>query len=214
MWTLIKRELDDLLWSFLFILILVATLIVGTCSWMIYNFPNRQPMAIPNLMIEELWYVIFAFPLVAAAVGSASMFLDRTRRISTFLATQASSRQQIVAAKMGAGLLAILMFLGLLALTDVLLLRFFPPLLPVDYEPMIRMFLVAFSASLACLAVGMQLGWTQSKFLPAIGTLSIVVVLLSLIVLKGFTYETIAIFLVVAAASFVRAWQKFVSSPI
>jgi ABC-type transport system involved in multi-copper enzyme maturation permease subunit len=214
MWTLIKRELDDLLWSFLFILILVAVMIVVTCSWMIYNFPNRQPMAIPKVMISELWPVIFAFPLVAAAVGSASMFLDRTRRISTFLATQATSRRQIFAAKIGAGLSAILMFLGSLALTDVVLLRFFPPLLPVDYEPMVRMFLVAFSASLACLAVGMQLGWTQSKLLSAIGTLLVVVMLLSLIVLKGFTYETIAIFLVVAAASFLRTWQKFVSSPI
>lgn len=211
---LMNRELESSMSAIALGVIIVGVAIIYVVFSVVVDDVKNAPLGVPLSMITALWGVMFVLPLVFACVGVGQMYSDRTRKISTFLSTLATTRRQIMTAKMITGIAIVVAVLALLVITDVVLLIVFPRMVPLDLDLLIRMFVSIFFASLACYAVGLQLGWSSNKFVSSLGVLIVSIVLMSVILLKGFSPETWLILALVTAASLARTWQKFMSTPL
>ncbi len=214
MLTLIKREIEDAIVYFaltaLFIAVMVARLAYkGATGW-----GSEQIFGVPSVMYTN-FALFWIAPLVAAALGACQMSLDRDKKISSFLVTQATTRRRILAAKMITGLLWVLGVIVPIAITDMVLFKMFPMAAVPDAGFLARLFVIFFLCMVACYCFGLQLGWRAGGFVPAaLGVVLITAVLVSLIVVKGFGLQTMAFYLLFAAAAMVRTWQKFMTTSL
>lgn len=214
MLTLIRREIDSLL-AYVFIeMILTAILITFILSSVMYQQMANPPVGIPTVMISTLWWLIFLLPFLSGGIGASQMYWDRDKKISTFLCTLATTRNRILAARVIAGMLVMSVVPICLAMTDVLLLKVYPRMVPIDAGLLARMFLIALLANMACYAIGLQMGWSQNKYLPSLGALAVCVIVVSVIVLTGLGVHSMVILGLVTVGSFVRVWQKFMSTSL
>lgn len=215
MLTLIKREIEDHIVFFIIAIILI-TIYLPIVIYAVLT-PMRQaelPIGIPGT-----FYAIFGsllpFPsLIAAALGATQMYSDRSKKISTFLATMATTRSRILTAKVIVGMLWILVVFVPIAAADAILLKAFPRIAPIDLTLLVKLFVTAFLACSACYCVGLQMGWNQNKFFPILGAVGLSPILLSLIIITGFGVETAIILLLLILASMVRTWRNFMSTPL
>jgi len=211
MLALIKREIADAAVFFLitaiFVLILTGMLVYRVAI----GWGSDQILGVPSTM-----YKIFGnfFPfifLIAAVLGALQMYLDRDKKISSYLSTLATTRRQILSAKIITGVLWILLVILPIAATDAVLLKVFPMVAVPDAGFLIRIFVTIFLCGLACYSFGLLVGWHSGKSLPALGIILVTPILVSLIVIKGFGLQTIIFFLLFISAAIIRTWQKFMS---
>ena len=203
MWTLIKRELQD---QAVYVLAASATavFIIGT---MVYT--AVLGMGDANLYFTTILMLVLLGSF--CALGTSQMYGDRANRISTFLATLAVTRTQILIARLLAGLIVILLTLVPILITVVILVHLLVP--PVAFYGRIiaEAFLMTVLVACACHGAGLHAGWTGSK----VRLLGANVLLFSLIVsvyfIKGCDYEGMAVVLLVLVTLVVRTWQKFLS---
>lgn len=215
MLALIKREISDAAVFFLvtaiFVFILVVTMVYNIRIWKDGGVPSVTVVGVPPVMYGTLGPIFFLLPLVGAVLGYRQMYLDRDKKISSFLATLATTRGQILSAKIITGVLWILLVLLPIAVADAVLLKVFPMVLVPDAGFLVRMFVTIFLCGLSCYCFGLQVGWRSGKVLPALGILLVVPVLISLVAIKGFGMVTMVIFLLFVSASMIRIRQKFMS---
>ena len=209
MFTLIKREIEDHLVYFIGVGIVSAILTIISILIVFEDNPVGPD--------------VFFFPLILAAIvvmvglcgmGVSQMYTDRSRRISAFLSTLPVSRDQILAARIIVGILAILTFLVPLTITAVVLLRLFAPPVPMYSGLISDIFIVTFLMSFACYCIGLQTGWTSSKVTPTLGGLTLTCILVTLILVKGFGLHIVVILLLFIIASLVCTWHKFASTSL
>ena len=153
-------------------------------------------------------------PLISAALGASQMNLDRDKNISSFLATLATTRQQILSAKIITGILWILLVILPVAAADAVLLKVFPMIAVPDAGFLIRVFVTIFLCGLAGYSFGLLIGWHSGKLVPAASVILVAPILMSLIMIKGFGLGTIIFFLLFISAAIIRIWQKFMSSSL
>ena len=215
MFTLIKREIADMsvfyLITAIFMLILAGALVYKV----VIGWENNPVMGVPSMMYTTLGsFPSFILPLIAAALGASQMNLDRDKKISSFLATLATTRQQILSAKIITGVLWILLIILPIAIADAVLLKVFPMAAVPDAGLLVRMFVTIFLCSMSCYSFGLLIGWRSGKLLSALGVILITPILVSLIAIKGFGLPSIIFFLLFISAAMIRTWQKFLSSSL
>lgn len=157
--------------------------------------------------------VLLAFVMLVGhcSLGSAQMYADRANRISPLLSTLAVTRSRILAAKVLVGILAVLVSLVPVVVTVTVLLSVFVPPLAFYRRMLIEISATAILTGLACHVVGLMVGWTTSKAWLMAGTLVPILLLMSLILIKGFGLDTLALLLVFIGAALWRVWQTFTS---
>lgn len=214
MFTLIKRELEENYTLFLLAVFFELALLTNLISQAALTKAGPLPFEVPKIMLQTLWWILPFFSLASIVLGIVQIRVDRNQNISTFLSTLATTRRQIFFAKIIAGLIWILIVLLPLAAADAILLKASPRILPPDLAPLLWTFLVTFLAFTACYSLGLQISYLANKGLIVLGVLFITPVLLSVIIIKGFSLQTAIILLILTIVSLVRAWQKFMSTPL
>jgi len=211
---LIKREIQDHL--ILFILTAIATSIFTSIVVCDVSFKQylTVPIGVPNVMFGILWLYTPLLLLGSAFLGATQMYIDRTQKISTFLSTLATTRQKILAAKIIAGLLWMLLVLVPFVAADVILLHIFPCLAPLDISFPVKILVTILLSSLCCYVLGLQMGWQVNKRSAILGSIILAPVVLSVVVIKGFGVQTIIILSLFVITMFIRIWQRFMSSSL
>jgi ABC-type transport system involved in multi-copper enzyme maturation permease subunit len=208
MLTLIKREIEDAIVFFA----LAFAFVLPTIAALIYPRPPH-PFGIPEIMYKILGFFVF-MPLVAAAMGAVQMRADKEKKISSFLTTLAATRGQIFAARIITGLIWILLLYVPLAVTDIVLLKVFPPAVVTDGGFLARIIITLFVCTLAGYSFGLQIGWSSNKLIPVLGIIFVVPVIASAAIIKGAGFQTNALLLAFAAAAIIRTSQKFFSTAL
>ncbi len=204
MFTLIKREIEDHIAYFIGAVVLSAILIALLVSAMYHSEAGDSPVFV-GLSIPVIVVLIIGFP----AMGAGQMYTDRTKKISAFLSGLPVTRGRILAARIITGVLAILTVLLPLTITATVLWRLFTPPIPIYSGLIFDIFVVSFLMGFACYCIGLQTGWTSSKITPTLGALVLTVILVPLILVKGFGPHTKLVLILFVVASLIRIWQKF-----
>jgi len=148
------------------------------------------------------------------ATGGIQMYLDRNKKVSAFLSTLAVTRRQLLTAKMLVGLIWLLVALLPLIAAELILFRVKPLLIPVDYNLLVRMYIVTGLCALSCYLLGSNLGLGRNRKVAVLGGLFFCLILISLIIIKGFGPEIMLIFGITSAVLAVRVWNVFMSIPL
>ena len=205
MLTLIKREIEDNIVFFVTAAILTTMII----SVLVYKMPlmhrNDQIVGVPSVMYRVFKFFPFNLsPLIAAVLGALQMFKDRDKKISAFLSTLATTRRQILTARIITGVLWILLLILPIAAAEAILLKVFPMAAVPDVGFLRNIFITLFLCCLAGYAFGLQIGWHGKKLVSALSVIFITPILMSLIVIKGFGFETMAILVLFTAVMMIR----------
>ena len=209
MLTLIRREILDHIVYFIaavvFSAILIALLTAAT-----YYFDRNGSATLVALSIPMLVILVLGF----SAMGVTQMYLDRNRRISAFLSALPVTRSRILAARIIAGLLAILTVLVPLTIAAIVLGRLFAPPIPIFTGYITDILTTIFLMVFACYCLGLLTGWTANKITPTFGALGLNLVLVSLVFVKGFGPDIKFLLLLVIVACLIRTWHKFMSTSL
>jgi hypothetical protein len=209
MYALIKREILDhivyFIGAMLFSLILIGLLTAAGYSLERRGFDLYLGFATP---------VVIMLGIGLAAMGVSQMYTDKNRKVSAFLLALPVTRRSILAARVITGVLAILMVLVPVALTAVILSRLLGPSIPIFAEPITDIFTTVFLTALACYCVGLLTGWTTSKITPSFGGFGLTLVLVLMILVKGFGLQAQFLLVVIIAASLTRTWLKYMSTAL
>lgn len=213
MLTLIKRELEDHIILFLLAAITSAIFVLIITYGMLLDEADKIPIGIPKIMYSSLWFLLPFLPVASAGIGATQMYSDRNTKIAMFLATKVT-REKLLAAKIVTGILWLSVVLGPPLIADMILLQAYPRLAPVDYSLFVKIFTTVFLTSFACYALGLQMGWNLNKFFPILGSIALSPILISVIIIKGFGFESMLILLSFTVVLLIRIWQKFMLTPL
>jgi hypothetical protein len=210
MFTLIKREIQDHLLYLIGSVVLTAILII-----VLISFAFQQGTRIDG---DDLIAPVIPFTIIImlgfCAMGVSQMYTDRNKRISAFISTLPVTRTQILFAKIATGILTILILFIPVLVTIVVLLSWFTPPIPMYVGIVFDISLTTFLMFFACYCIGLQTGWNQSKVTPTVGALGLTCILLPLYLIKGFSWEIVAILVVFIVASLIRTWKMFTSTSL
>lgn len=209
MLTLIRREILDHIVYFIAAVVFSAILIVLLTA-ATYHFESSESAVFVSLSIPMLVILVLGF----SAMGVTQMYLDRNRRISAFLSALPVTRSRILAARIIAGLLAILTALLPLTIASIVLGRILAPPIPIFAGYVTDIFITVFLMVLACYCLGLLTGWTANKITPTFGALGLNLVLVSLVFVKGFGPDIKFLLVLVIVACLIRTWHKFISTSL
>lgn len=206
MFTLIRREIEDHIVYFIAALAfsLVFSLITIISSYQ-ENFAEEYGVMLPALYIVLTVIII----IWACAMGTSQMYVDRNRKISAFLSTLPVSRNQIFAARVLAGVTALVVLLAAPAITVEVLLSGFRVEQAIHKYYTVEIFSTLFLLGLGIYCTGLMGGFSSSKIVPTLGSLVLSVVLLTIIIIKGLGAEAMIILFVYIAACLGYTWRKF-----
>ncbi|MHC5059847.1 MAG: hypothetical protein ACYTFK_02015 [Planctomycetota bacterium] len=213
MLTLIKRELIDNIAILLLAAIVPASIIVIVVKGVLTGL-GWPPIGIPVGMAKVLWPYLLCGAFVAAGAGAAQIHTDNQQKISTLLSTLATTRTRILLARVIVGLLLIAIMFVPLVLADMILLRLFPRLAPLDADFLVRSFATILTIFLCSYAIGLQCGWRSNKLMAILFSVVLSAVLILIVAIKGFGTESIIILALFTIASLIWTWQKFISMPL
>jgi len=103
MFTLIKRELDSLAVFLILPLLLMTGVIVLVVFETSYSYSKDIPLYIPRSMVLAIIYPLFILPFFFASMAAFLTQSDRNKKVSTFLATLATTRNRIFLSRFLAG---------------------------------------------------------------------------------------------------------------
>ncbi len=152
--------------------------------------------------------------LTFCGLGASQAYGDRANRISSLLATLGVTRNRIFAARVLAGLLTVLVSLVPLAVTTIVLLWMFTPPLEFYARMVVDISLTVLLAAVACYFAGLLVGWTTSKAWLLAGSVVLLLSVVSLVVIKGFGPEAVALLLLCIGATLWYAWHTFTSASL
>ena len=213
MLTLIKRELIDNIAILLLAAFVPAIIIIIVVKEVLTGLA-QPPIGIPVIMAKVLWSYLFCGAVVATTGGAAQMHDDNQRKVSTFLSALATTRGRILIARIVVGVMLILIMFVPLVVADVILLRVFARLAPLDTDFLVRSFASILATFVCCYAIGLQSGWRSSKLMALLFSLALSAALILVVTIKGFGTESIVILVLFALASLIRTWTRFLKMPL
>ena len=160
------------------------------------------------------WLITGLLFLCFGVLGIAQMYGDRANRVSTLLSTQAVTRNRILIARILAGVLTVLITLVPVLVAGVVLLRSKAPPLEFYSRMVWDISAVSVLVGLACHGVGLLIGWTSSKARLIAGFFCLLLLLLSLVVVKGFGPWAVALLALLILAVWGRIWHTFTSASL
>jgi hypothetical protein len=202
MFTLIIREIED---NRVFFFAAVIPAVIFGALFVYEQFYDQTY----NVVIGLGMFISIPMAMAFCAMGSTQMYWDKTKKISALLATLAVNRGQIFTARVIAGFLLVL--IGFVPIAGAIISAVskpgvsFPPNHGLYYEILIPAILLGF----ACYCVGLQAGWTSNRVTAILGALGLNIILIPVIIIKGFGLEIYAILIFLIAACLIRAWYKF-----
>ncbi len=208
MMTLIKRELTDMS------LFLLASAAAATAFAAVLIMP-----VFDIRMNRDFWeFLVTCLPVMsvvfAAALGVSQMYFDRMRGVSTFLCTHSVRKEHIFAARCIAGLIIILVWFVPAFLAVQWTFAYHWPVIFPALAIFHKISAVFFLGLLAAYSLGLSRGWTSGKIMPTLGTLVLLLPLMTLVIVKGFCAELMLLLAVLAAACLCRAWSVYKSSSL
>lgn len=209
-WTLLKREVIDHIAYFAAALILSGLLTALLVSISLgLEGGDRELVAIGGLIPATIVVVAGL-----CALGVAQMYTDRTRNVSAFLTALPVRRPQIFAARIAAGVLAILILLVPLMIAGSIVLGLQRAEVPLYRGILADVFRSIFLTCLACYSVGIYAGWNRGSLAPTLSVLPVVMLVPLLLGIKGFGPEVAVILVVFILACLAGAWCRFSSSSL
>ena len=206
MLSLIAREIRDNLVSVALPCLVSAA---GMTVAIVFAFSRvKGGIVAPTVMFTVILLLAFC------GLGASQAYGDRANRISSLLATLGVTRNRIFAARVLAGLLTVLVALVPLAVTTIVLLWMFVPPLEFYGRMVVEISLTVLLAAVACYGGGLLVGWTTSKAWLLAGSVLLLLSLVSLMVIKGFGPEAMAILLLFIGATLWYAWHTFTSASL
>jgi hypothetical protein len=171
---------------------------------------------------QELARVVpgVSIPLVLLAVvglcglGVAQMYTDRLRKISALLIVLPTTRWQIFVARVGTGLLVILILVIPLAIAAGILVDLRTDEVPLHEGVLGDVLRSVFLVCFACYAVGLYAGWDRRSLTPTLGVLPVAMLIPLLVIIKGFGPAVAVLLVVFTAACLVATWCRFASSSL
>jgi hypothetical protein len=97
---------------------------------------------------------------------------------------------------------------------DVILLKVFVRLAPLDTDFLIRSFATILATFVCCYAIGLQAGWRTSKLMVILFSVALSAALVLVVAIKGFGTESIVILVLFALASLIWTWIRFLTIPL
>ena len=218
MFTLIKREIRDHIVYFIGAAGLSAIFVIISISVISQYESSRRSsyrggdsgMFTVGVGVPMVALVIIGF----CGLGTAQMYLDRSRKISAFLSTLAVSRSRILLARIITGILVILTLLVPLAVTVVTLLRLYVPPVLIHPGMVFDIFTAAFLMAFACYCIGLQTGWNSGKVAPTLGGIALTCIFVPLIFVKGFGLQIVVILILFIIASLIRIRHTFMTTSL
>ena len=206
MLSLIAREIRDNIVSVALPCLASA---LGITLAIVFAFSRANGGAFPvTIMFTPILLLAFC------GLGASQAYGDRANRISSLLATLGVTRNRIFAARVCAGLLTVLVALIPLAVTTIVLLWLFVPPLQFYGRMVVEISLTVLLAAVACYCAGLLVGWTTSKAWLLAGSVLLLLSLVSLVVIKGFGPEAMAVLLLFIGATLWYAWHTFASTSL
>jgi len=213
MLALIKREFLDglavLVGGTIYVLIWIVVLVTLTI-----DSSHRPPLSIPEPMIEFLVSLCISIPLFFILLGTVQGYIDKNRKVYTFLCTLAATRHRLFTARIIFGLSLILWMVLLVAATYAALLVIYPPLMPYDVMFPVKMLLTLLLLSVTGFFLGTQWGWARHWFFTVCSAILLLAIILCIIVIKSFHWQSWILLSTIAAAALIRSWQKFMTEPL
>jgi hypothetical protein len=203
MFTLILREIEDNWVFFLVAVILAAIFSASFIYGQFYGIEKDEHVTVPAVTILSGTMISIPLAIAFCAIGVAQMYLDKTKKVSALLATLAVTRKHIFIARVIAGFLLVL--IGFVPIAETTIMAVSKVSSGLCFEIIIPAFLLGF----ACYCIGLQAGWTSNKVTPTLGALGLGVILIPVILIKGFGWEIYAILVFLIAACLIRAWHRF-----
>jgi hypothetical protein len=208
MWTLIRREIEDLQVYYLSFLLFsigvavyLAERVLGDTAGLVYGIDWTMT-----------WYPLLCLGL--AAMGVSQMYFDRARRLSAFLISRGVVRGQVFLARIAAGLIPNLLFTAVLGLTSLLLLKRFSFLDEHFRDTLISSLITGFLAGTACYGIGLAAGWAAGRLFRIVGVFCLSVILFTLLSIKGFGFQVQILFLCVTVSSTLFSWETYRTSSL
>ncbi|MEJ5258886.1 MAG: hypothetical protein WHS88_01720 [Anaerohalosphaeraceae bacterium] len=208
MWTLIRREIEDM-WVFY----LVFLLLWGGAVLLLVSAAFRGTEEALRLKGG----VVYPYPFLCvglAVLGVSQMYFDRMRRLSAFLLGRGAVRRQVFAARVAAGLIPNLFFTAGLGTVSMILFRDFAFFNEAFRDDLISSLISGFLAGTACYGIGLAAGWMSSRVFPTLGTLGLVIILLSLLSIKGFDVQVQILFLTATVSAVLLGWEIYRTSSL
>jgi len=162
------------------------------------------------------------FPVAGAVfiglswMGATQMQTDKTKKIYSMLFTKPVSRSQVLFAKIVTGLLVILVFLLPIFAASGLLLNALEPdvveiIIPGIFIPTATGVLMLF---FGCYCLGLICGLSSNKIIPAFGGVVLSVLLVPIVVIKGFGFEALGIIVLFVCLCLLFVWKRFLSMSV
>jgi hypothetical protein len=201
MLTLIRRELYDHI-SYLILALLISFIIIGMVILMVLWDMPEASFALATFVAVGL-LGIFSF------LGTAQMYSDRANRISALLATLAVTRSRVLAARVLAGAIVIVLSFLPVAIAAVALLHTLVPPLAFYWRMILEVGTTMVLLGFACYCAGLSVGWTGNKVLLLAADLVLFVLIVPVFLVKGFGIEAIVILLLLVGAMLLRTWKSY-----
>jgi len=208
--TLVKREVLDHLAYFIGAIVLSAVLTSTVVS--VTLALNAKSMRIVGVGLSIPAILIVGIGL--CGLGVAQMYTDRTRKISAFLAALPTTRAWIFAARVTAGLLAIVIFLVPLGIAGAVVIDLRTEQVPLLAGVLVDVMRSLFLACLAGYAMGLYAGWNRRSLLPTLGAVPLALLIPLLIIIKGFGLDVAVILMALIVACLTATWCRFSSSSL
>ncbi|MHC4759420.1 MAG: hypothetical protein ACYTE8_12255 [Planctomycetota bacterium] len=216
MFTLIKREIID---NFVFFLAaaLLGSILAGIMFTM--SLGDGTETVLARFMGRSIFLPMAVVLLVGFSImGAAQMVNDRTKKVYSVLVTKPVSRHQVLLAKMITGVVGILLVLIPVCIASVLWVHaikpfegeafrvelFFPGLF---FKTFLGIFVLVF----ACYCFGLLCGSSSERIVSTLGSIALSVLILPLVIIKGFCIEWFGIVLFVIVFCLLRIWKRFYS---
>jgi len=214
--TLIKKEIYDQLAYFIVAIILSASLVFVMVSFLSFgiNETAMQEESVSMLARVILFPTVLLLILGFPAMGAAQMYLDKSWRISAFLLTLPTTRRHIFTSKIITAILAMLIIFVPLIITARILYKIYALPIPIFEGVIFDISSTIILTVFACYCIGLQTGWSNNRFIPIFASFTLTIVLLSLIIVKGFGIQIWLILSLFILSSLLRCWQKFSSTPL
>ncbi len=211
--TLIIREILDN-WVFFILAVLMACVFSFIIGWQAYSVNANETVGIMITLVINAGCGIFVF----CGLGASQMYWDRMKKISALLATLPVTRNQIFAARITAGGLAVVIGFLPAVITMTVVSGMIEPLRiarsGLAGVPEAGIWLVLFLFCIVSYCTGLQAGWTANKIIPTLGALLLCVIMTGVIWIKGFALDAYLILIGIIICCLYRAWRTFAAAAL
>lgn len=206
MWGLIEREIQDNIVHVAGLCLASAMIVALFVSGSFWD--PREVAVVPSGVLLIVLLIGFC------SFGAAQMSGDRANRISSLLATLAVTRSRIFLARVLVGMMTVLASLGPVIVGALVLLWALAVPLELFRRPVTEISITLVLTGWACYSAGLLVGWTTSKGRMLGGMVLLLGLVESLVAVKGFGPESMAILLLFIAAVLLRTWRTFISASL